>query len=443
MRHTTAIIVAAILSAASICAAADEPAIELAPRYTDNRHGFSLCPPAGTERAREISPVRLVTWRNRDEKTKAIVWTLTVMRAIESKKQIDLNAYAKELAADLRAKENFQVETAEVIKLAGKDAIDLSGMTVGQFRVWMRQTWVEAEPGRFIIVKLTGPAGMKDELNAICKSVLPTLEIIDPKVAQVQREENLARGRALLASLTDDKLAAVIRTQPQWVLFRNKNGYFAFSKMVESRAERNGGKGSMVKEWLWVGLAEPPTVIKQVMFATADRRSEHWSYSVFKGVGGRLVLSRTMERDKDDGFIIRMSSVAPGRKPSVRKTKIPPGNVPVYLPQAMFGLIERLVDLSKPDAYAFAIYNVEANGFDMRTFTVVGPEKIEVDGRKVDAIRCTDRHAEDKDVLTVWLDAKGLRIQAGNETTTIMAVTRDELLKHFPKAESIVAQMGD
>jgi len=43
-------------------------------RYRSIFHGFSLCPPAGTERVRQTSRRRLVAWVKRDGPTGAIRW---------------------------------------------------------------------------------------------------------------------------------------------------------------------------------------------------------------------------------------------------------------------------------------------------------------------------------------------------------------------------------
>jgi hypothetical protein len=444
MTHRKEIIAAGVLLSALLCATADGREIELAARYIDTRNGFSLRPPADSERVREISTMRLVAWRKHDEKTNAVVWTLTVMRVSEGKSQVDLNAYMKRLVDNLNRQERFRVEAAELVKLAGREAIDLSGATTGQMRFWSRQAWVQTDPGRFLVVRLTGPAGMKTQLNAICQSVLPTLEIIDPRLAQARREENLARGKALLDSLTEEKLNSALRTDPQWFLFRAGNEYSGFSKVAESRTDWNGRKGFMVRQWVWLGTKNPPLMGKRVTFATADRRVVRDASSAFRDIAGKLVCSNKAEVEKEDDLITcRISSAEPGRKSPVRKTKVPPGNVPFYVPDAMVGFIERLVDLSKPAGYAFAVYNVGADGFDVRTLAVAGPEKIEVDGKAVDAVRCTEQLAEDVDVGTVWLDAKGLRVHASQGTTTVTAATRDEVLKHFPKAEDIIGQMGE
>ncbi|HUS47429.1 MAG TPA: hypothetical protein VM098_04890 [Phycisphaerae bacterium] len=443
MRQTTGIVFAAVLLAAGLGRAADEETIELAPRYTDTRHGFSLCPPAGSEATRETSAMRLVSWRKRDEKTKAIAWTLTVMQASEGDKQLDLNAYQARLVENLRTKENFQVDSAKVVKLAGREAIDLAGVTAGQLGIYARQVWVRAEPGKFLIIKMTGSSLMRGQLDAICDKVLGTLELIDPKVAEARREESLARGRALLASLTDEKLAAIVHGEPQWFIIRWKDNRVGFMKVVEAAVARRGRRGCEVKTWLWQDFApgQPTVLVKVVTFATADRKTDEWTGQAWAEAGDKISPASSEEGARQADKIVCTAAV--GGKVRQRSIDMPEGNVKCHLPKGMDSIIWRLMDLKKEGAYAFSVYNAARYGLDRRTLTVVGPGKIKLAGSEVEAIRATDQAADDAGAENTWLNSKGLVVRAERGDLVMTAATRDEVLEHFPKAESIIAKMGE
>jgi len=163
--------------------------VELDKRYVDPMHGFSLRPPAGTERRREFSAAKLVSWALRDEKSGAVVWTLTVLQAVEGKPVTDLKPYAEALADKLRTEENFHMEKDFVLgPVAGKAAIDLRGLT-GGVQMWQRQVWVLAEPKRFLIVMISGSETMKAELDDVCSRVLATLQLSDPEEARQRPRE--------------------------------------------------------------------------------------------------------------------------------------------------------------------------------------------------------------------------------------------------------------
>ena len=107
----------------------------------------------------------------------------------------------------------------------------------------------------------------------------------------------------------------------------------------------------------------------------------------------------------------------------------------IYLPQALGQLLPRLIDLDKPAAYAFAVYSSETNSFDMRTFTVLGTDRIAVGNRHVQAVKATDQAAAGAEAATLWLDTDGnlLRMQTADGMTMTPA-SRDAVLRRFPKA---------
>ncbi|MHC4982466.1 MAG: hypothetical protein ACYTF6_04765, partial [Planctomycetota bacterium] len=284
----------------------------------------------------------------------------------------------------------------------------------------------------------------KSKLNNICDAVLPTVEFIAPEVARAQRRINLARGRVLLSALTDEKLAAVIQTQPQWFLFRRKDNYVGFMKVVESQAEQEGAKGYEVRTFvqLSVDKASSVTLAWQVMFATADRQTERWQRKLWADTGSGEMISVGSEEGLKLGDTITCTLTV-GDEARERAKDIPPGNVQIYLPKAFNSVPWRLIELNEPASYAFAAYNTRANAFDMRTLTVVGPERIELEGKQIDAIRVTDQVAEDVAAETSWLDTKGLVIQAERGEVLITAATREQVLKQFPKAEDTITKMSE
>jgi len=421
--------------------------VKLAGRYIDPVHGFSLRPPAGAISKREFSVSRLVSWSKRDPGTGAIAWTLSVHRVIEGHKDIDLKQYSKALAEKLARQEKFKVDSVKLSPAGGKGAIHLRGISGGRVKLWQRQVWILARPQQFLIIMISGPVDMKARLDDICQAVLETLKLTDPKTAAALREKMLARGRKLLAGLTDEKLAAAIRTKPQWLLLRLENKYVGFMKVAESRAEREATAGYEVKTWVWaqVRAKAPPTLGKLVAFATADRTREYWSKNAWVGAGqGRLrkVLGEEVTTHRNS-ISSKVTSNEPRPRTQARKTTIPPGNIPVYLPQAMVMLLPRLVDLKAKGTYAFAVYNAQADGFDMRTFSVAGAEQIALGGKKINAIRCTDQPAADVPAVTLWVDPDGALLRTVNTVGLVMeAATRDDVLKHFARAPGIIAAMG-
>jgi hypothetical protein len=430
--------VACLLMALLAAPAAAQSDVELGGRYVDPLHGFSLRPPADTQRVRQSSPSRLVTWQQRDPETGAIAWTFTVMEAIERSGDIDLDVYAKALAEKLRAEDRFNVASTEIEPVAGKPAIHLRGVTGGGIRLWQRQVWTLAQPRRFLIFLISGPETKKAELDALCDRILATVQVVDPTAARERRRQALERGQKLLSRLTAKDLADVVeKVEPQWFLVQMKDRTVGFMWQSAGRETWDDTAGFAVRNVLLVRLAEDrPRRMWRRMFVTPDRALGHWQQRLEVGTDEDAVT--VMEEGLKQGDRI-VATVRSGQQTKSHDQKVPKD---IYLPEALGALLPRLVDLSEKVAYGFARYDPRSNSFEMRVFTVRGPEDVTLDGKKVKAVNATDQAAADAEPATLLLDAGGnlLRMQTA-EGLVMEASTASAVAKRFPEARSMVAKM--
>ncbi|HUT59629.1 MAG TPA: hypothetical protein VNA25_17420 [Phycisphaerae bacterium] len=432
--------------------AAGQGEVQLSPRrYTDKLNGFSLRPPLATEQRREASPSRLVSWIYRDANTRAIAWTLSVIRLVEKKPQVDLKEYAKALAAKLRADERFQVDSAEVIQVAGKGAIDVRGVTGGVVRMWRRQVWIFALPGRFLILTISGPTSARRELEKIHETVLKTVELSDPLKTLAAETANLHRGRQFLARIAKQKMP--VADQPQWFLISLKGKPVGWMIQTEKRDRQQlptgqpSGEGLLVRTWTMMKLPDAALRLQwRTLFSTPDGRFERWQEALQIGEGGRarllredgvkqhdLIVCTFMEKGQHDRVIKKTIPRDPNQP---RETRLP------YLPRAIGMVLPRLLDMGKPAAYAFGTYSSEINDFELRTITVIGPQKISLGVRRVDAVHATDVVGANEELATEWwVDAKGLllRMNTAGELK-IESSSREEIVKQVPAAEKYIAE---
>ena len=437
---------AALLLSACACGAAarDTGRIELAAPYRDRVEGFVLRPPVGTERIREPSTSRLVTWAKRDRKTGAVAWTFSVIRVIHPKRKVtDLAAYGKEIAEKLKTEDKFQVESVRLEKVGGKRAFQIRGLTGAVARRWQRQVWVQPSAHRFLVFVMTGLPGRKDRLDRICDAVLRTVKVRDPIADRLARKKALKRGEAFLRGLTEKRLAAAVAGGPQWYLMRITDKPIGFMLVQSRPAARAGVKGFEVKTW---AMVRPPgdkvRLMKRALFTTAGRLLTEWKEHVQAGSGKSAVV--VTERGMMTNGTKIVCDVSYGGKVITREKPVPPG---IYLPRATAMLLPRLVDLSKPATLGFATYTTKVNDFDYREFTVVGPQRVTINGRKVDAIRATDQVADDALPTTIWLDKTGRVLRMENRGTgpgafVMQPARKDAVLRQFPKAEMIVRSLG-
>jgi len=426
---------------AGALAAADRAAhIPLDQPYIDPLHGFSLRPPLKTTRTRTTAPGRLVQWLRRDDRTGAILWTLSVSRRSEPKlKGADPSAWARQLASRFRKSDLFETGSYEIAPLAARTALTFRGITKGRVKFWQRRVMIHLHKRAFLELRISGAVNMQEKLDSIATAVLATLEITDPKVALARRKANLARGRELLDGLSDGKLRSLIRARSQWFLYSSKGKPVGFMLKIESPLGPAGRKGYQVRTWMMLKAAPGHlTEIRREMFATADRSAESWSETGRELVDGKI--SRMSERGAGTGGQIASTLVRGSKTKTNKPVKVPQAH---YLPRAMAWLLHRMVDLKKPAGYAFAAYDAARNDFNLRTFTVGRPREIELGGRNVRAVRATDQLRADSAPATMWLDEKGnlLTMQAAGglvmEAASEQAVTR-----RFPNARETIRNMG-
>jgi hypothetical protein len=80
--------------------------------------------------------------------------------------------------------------------------------------------------------------------------------------------------------------------------------------------------------------------------------------------------------------------------------------MPSVLPKVLENTMwPRLVDLNKPASYAFVVFNTPGAKMGLRTLSVYGKVKVDIDGKKVDAYKLTDELAPS--TTTLYADEKG------------------------------------
>ncbi|MBL7133079.1 MAG: hypothetical protein ISS78_03190 [Phycisphaerae bacterium] len=410
-------------------------AVELGKRYIDPAHGFSLRPPLDTVRRRGFSTARLVSWSRQEAKTGAILWTLSVRQVTTKDKQADLKKYSRELETRLTREKKFRVESVRIVPLAGKGAIDVKGITAGPIRLWERQVWILPEPGRFLIFAMAGPTDASKRLDKICSQILATVTLTDPKAAREQLAQNLARGRELLASLNDNKLSKAVTKEPQWFLLTHKGKDVGFMHVAESWGRLERMEGVTVKTCVMLQMPKDKRrVLRRSLFSTARGNFERWREHLLVG-GGPAAVGTTEEGLKKADMIV--CGITRGGNSSTRKKKVPKS---IYLPRAIGWQMFRLVDLTKPARYAFASYASLENNFDMRTFAVIGTEKIATVRGEVQAVRATDQAAANTEPATLWLSPDGKLLRMKSADGLVMnASARGAVLRRYPKAKAVVS----
>lgn len=443
---------AAGVLAAALVSAARAQDVELLPqRYTDKLHGFSLRPPAQSEQLREALGTTLVRWVGMDPKTRTVAWTIGVNVVAAKDANEDLKRYAQAVTAQLKLHDGMELESTEEIQVAGRGAVDIRGLMPGgnkadtraaapdKNRWWRRQVWVLAQPGRFVVFWITGPADAKDRLSRGLQSILDTVKLTDPLEALAAQEKALAAGRALLAQIRTRKI--VPAEGPAWLLVSVEGRPVGWSLQVESAGTQEGTL--QIQTWTMMKIPNDQLRLqKRSMSASPSASVESWKETLQVGEGkDRAVI----EEDGVRGPDLVTCTITQGSRLRTRKKPVPRDpNEPreMYLSRTVGLVLPRLLDLSKPAAYSFATYSSLSNDYELRTLSVIGPETILLGGRSVAAVHLTDVVGADDEMASHWyVDAKGntLRLQSPGGLT-VDASTRQEVLSKLPESKPFIEE---
>jgi len=427
----------------AICSAAPAagPSTELGTRHIDKINGYSLRPPVGTTRRKEYSQARLASWTRRDRKTGAIDLTLVTFKRTTAEKKIVLKTFAAGLRHKLAREQQLYVTKLRITTVGGNKAIDLTGEGgLSGLGMWQRQVWIQVAPRDFLIIAISGPKGLKDHLDTVYTKILTTVELIDPTNALRIRNANLKRGGELLAGLTDKKLAAVFNGGFRWYLFRKGGKDVGYMVVRASASRRDASDGYAIDSMVRLQLAKDKVRrADREQFSDAGRTFCRWQEEMVVGSGARAL--RYLEDGFKQGDVARCRITSGGQERTNQK-RLTPVMVKTYLPRAFGMVLPQLVDLKTKQAYAFVAYNSQANGFDMRTFTVIGPATITLDARRVETVRITDRAAEDAEPATVWVDSRGMIVRlATPDGLTMDASTKNAVIRRFPDDEVFLQRL--
>ncbi|MFA6134805.1 MAG: hypothetical protein WC869_12385 [Phycisphaerae bacterium] len=428
---------AALLISAAWAVAAEAEA-GLAQRYSDLAGGYSICPPAGADRVQQNPARREVVWTGRDPRMGAVLWALSVVRSDDTALGGDLKAFSQILRERFQAQKALKVESCQMARIGGRDVIDIRGQLVAEGRLWQRQVWLPMGGQQLLIVTVTGPSGDKGKLIDMIEASAGSVEVVDAAARKAHREAGLAAGRTLLAGLSESKLAAAVAREDQWFRMDVSGAPVGFMLVREKIEPRGDIRGLDVKAWTMVKSADGGFVTGESdFFASADRKSEQWSltHPPEGGKATRLVGQTGSKR----GQTIECTATVGGKTLPTSTRMLAESMEQVYLPNALGALLGRLVETSQAGSYAFAVYNAATNEMDVRTFSVVGPEKIQVGSAQVAAVKVTERMAEDADAAEVWLDKGGLMLRTRSPGGMVIErSSREEILRQLPQAKGLI-----
>ena len=439
------------------------PSQPVAP-YTDKLNGFSILPPETATRNPRKSPGTIAEWFCYNPKTKAVKWTLRVRRVTKVGSETDIESFAQMFAKELGSQENTTITDKKVLEISGQDAIAITGTTVGKVdgksqKIYFRRLWVrtafekvEVDMGEskvtlvnseFLLFELVAPLIDRDIADSVWEKVTGSLEILDVEKTLTQLKENSERAKVFLQNLWENKTLTSISSDPSWYLVFVDDKPVGWVMMQGKAVRRNYIDGFELR--LCSMRQEPDKQVllaRRQLFVDPKLQAGFWRIYSQVGSGPDSVLSSEEGLLRGNKIICNIYN---GNSLEAREKDVPREVRDILLPKAIGLLFPLLVDVNKQVGYTFAEYSSGKNKFNMRTFTVLGPEWIDIRGSRTLAVKITDQPYLEADPADLWLGKDGsiLRCKAGN--SIIESSTRQQVLGYFPKANlyvKVINQLG-
>jgi len=400
--------------------AGSPPGIGLAEQpYVDGTFGFSIRPFAEATVIRqketvEDGDVELVQFLNY-----RLNWGLAV-RLARTTRALSPDEMLEGLAEKLaRSNPDIEIFRKDKLTLAGRPAVRLAGScTVGRSRWLRQQAVIFLRPDEFFVIIFNAPLGYRAQVEPLFDAIVGSFEILRSEVMREQIEKALERGARFLSSVDLRRRPADNLIQEGYMRFVIDGRDAGYVWLQERRTTFEKRDGVFLRQEGW--LFEPDGTVKRQLseiFASDDMTRERWSTraEVIPPAEGstppRVLVTLEQGMREGDKLVLAYTGSPNAVKMTDKVLELPDG----YAPQALFSLFPRMIDLSRPDLYAFAAYNSDRRGFVIRTLRVVGRQDILLDGRSVRTTRLEDSEGLVPPITENYVDPQGrlVRVVAG------------------------------
>lgn len=412
-------------------AAATQPAKGgLDPAYVDGSFGFSIRPPAGSTGFREkqtadSGDLEIVRFVN-----VPLQWSLAV-RLSTTTRPLDVKATVEGITGNLGARnKDLEVLRGEAARVAGRDGVRYAASFTAEGTPWLRQQAVTpARANEYFVIVFIAPMSDREAAEAVFDKVVASFEILRDERAQARIQAALDRGAALLKSATGgrpDVAAHVVEESYLRCLMSGRD--IGFVRINERATVLDHRKGVQIREWGWLfNLDGSITHLQQDMFLSADLSFERWENRIHALPAAApdatpvllIDLENAIRQDDQLGVAYLPKPNSPDKKDKVIRVE------PSYASAAWNVLFPRLVDLQKPETYAFSLYKSDRRGLVLQTLEVIGPAQTLVNGQTISTIKIEDSEGLLPPKTETYVDRQGriVRVVAGQ--LEMVATTRE------------------
>lgn len=288
-----------------------------------------------------------------------------------------------------------------------------------------RKAVILAKSDEVFIITFDCLANDPETTRDIFNQVLDSFEIIHSETSRKTIEQALERGVKFLADLKGRDLSGEIVPESYW-RFDSNGRHVGFVRVKERHKAEGGLPGIEIEEKAWFFSEE--NTFKQLhntIFLSQDMTRESWENIMEMQAERPEGIARTHQLLKGlrqaDKLVMAYTENAGDLVLTNEVLEVSPS----YISAALIRIFPRLVDLKTPQTYAFASYQTDTRALVLRTFRVVGPDRIEGLNHRGPIYKIEDSEGMVPPVSEIYVDQDGriLRVVSGD---LIMVATKWE-----------------
>lgn len=452
MKSNRAYLNAVALSAMLICVSPaahgqESQAVDMSASYSDCTFGFSIPHAQGAIAEREKRTIRpavmeIVRFVLTPRAWSQAVWFEDSDRPLSN--ELILERLHAELQSEFRDAEIGEPTEAQV---AARPAVRLQARFTSQNAGWIRhQVVVRTGPSECFHIILLAPQRDAREAEMAFERVLAGFTILRSDAMQQRLKEAMNRGQRLLREISQDvEHFRTIKARNTFLRLVEQGENIGFMRIREEPTQWAGQDGIGIVQHTWVFRPTGEvTQSQQEMFLTPDLSHARWDSRI------RILTPARGDRKEEVGLSVEhgihekdrlIVSYTQRLNDAELKDKI----IQVdhcFAPPAWFVLLPRLVDLKKPEVYAFAAYDGGRRGLIVRTLEVAGEDYLTVDGKRLAGFRLLDGEGLVEPFNEINVDAKGSIQRVESGPLQMLVTTDDWIREHYTaKIDAALAQM--
>lgn len=404
--------------------------------YVDGSFGFSIKTPAGSIVQREkriVGPadVEIVRFVQPE-----LAWSL-VVRLSESSRTPDTDSILAEITRSLQAQhQEVKPVRGEAARFAGRDGVRFAATFVGENQTWLLQQAVIIKSStEYYSLIFISPFDDRQPATSTFDKIAASFEILRTEEAQREINEALKRGQALIQSIAaDPKKLLSLQPHDDFLLVLQDGKEIGFVHINATPFERGANRGVGVREWGWLFKPDGTTQLLHDMFEGTGLFFSRWetmvrTISPVPNATAVITSLAQLERGlrQKDTLLVTFTRKVDDTELKDRAITIEPS----FVSPALILLLPRLLDLNKPELYAFSAFNSDRRGMSLRTFRVLGQKETLIDGRRTQVFTIQDSEGLLPPISELLVDSTGrlLRVSAG--PIQMVATTQAEVERRY------------